>query len=246
MSTNPPRNFNCKNEELPIICGFSAISLGRDLNAFSAYSPQFDAAYLEDFKAKIDTAQELVQPKAETIELKMLNERIYANLDALVPNINHVEGYLELARKNVPLSTTDFGLAQLRKSCRSRDVENVMTQLRTVETNIAKYKKQLAEKGLTETLAAKFTEAGTTLAADRKTKYEIVSSRMALVQGNIAVLNELYDQLTEICKIGKILFKQTDKAKLNDYTVSYLLKQVRRKDKPADPKSDAPPAPETV
>ncbi len=246
MSTNASRNFNCKNEELPIICGFSAISLGRDLNDFSAYSPQFDSAYLDDYKSKIDAAQELVQPKAETVELKMLNERIYATLDSLVPNINYVEGYLELARKSVALSPTDFGLTQLRKSCRSRDTENVLTQLRTVETNIARYQRQLSEKGLTEALAAKFTEAGITLANDRKTKYEIVSSRMALVQSNMAVLNELSDLLAEICRIGKILFKQTDKAKLNDYTVSYLLKQVRRKDKPVEAKPEEKPDPEAV
>ena len=49
---------------------------------------------------------------------------------------------------------------------------------------------------------------------------------------------QFHDQLTEICKIRKILYKQTDKAKLNDYTFTYLLKQVRRAEKAQEPKAE--------
>lgn len=235
MNGTSPRNFNCKDEELPVIAGFTAISLERDLADFGAYSPVFTTAYLDAYKAKIVVVDELVQPKSETLELKMLNERIYNTLDALIAPINHVEGYLELAGKTVPVSAVDFGLTPLRKSARSRDVESVLKLLRTVETNLAKYKNELVAKGLTDTLILKFTEAGTLLANDKNQKYSIVSARMALVQSNLGLLNDLYDQLVEICKIGKILYKQTDKAKLNDYTFSFLLKQVRRVEKPEDP-----------
>ena len=235
MNTTTPRNYNCKDEELPVVCGFVAISLARDLNDFSAFSPQFLNGYVDGFKAKIEAADELVQPKSETTELKMLNERIYATLDSLISPINHVEGYLNLAGKTVPVSATDFGLTPLRKSARSRDVESVLKLLRTVEGNLNKYKTQLEAKGLTEALVLKFAEAGTALASDRNKKYELVSNRMALVQNNLGLLNDLYDQMTEICSIGKILYKQTDKAKLNDYTFSYLMKQVRRAEKPDEP-----------
>jgi len=240
MSTTTPRNFNCKDEELPVVCGFLAISLNRDLNDFVAFSPQFLSGYVDGFKAKIDAVDELVQPKSETIELKMLNERIYATLDSLITPINYIEGYLNLAGKTVPVTATDFGLTSLRKSARSRDVESVLKLLRTVEGNLAKYKTELEAKGLTEALVLKFAETGTLLADDRNKKYELVSKRMALVQNNLGMLNDLYDQLVEICKIGKILYKQTDKAKLNDYTFSYLMKQVRRVEKPEEPKPLAP------
>jgi hypothetical protein len=234
MTTITPRNYNCKDEELPVVCGFLALSLVRDLNDFTSFSPQFDTTYVDTFKTKIDAADELVQPKSETVELKMLNESMYTTLDSLIAPINYVEGYLELAKKTVPLSSTDFGLSPLRKSVRSRDVESVLKLLHTVETNLTKYKSDLEAKGLTETLAAKFTEAGTLLATDKNKKYELVSTRMALVQNNLGVLNDLYDQLVEITKIGKILYKQTNKAKLNDYTFSYLMKQVRRVEKNDD------------
>ena len=128
---------------------------------------------------------------------------------------------------------------------RSRDVESVLKLLRTVEGNLKKYKTELEAKGLTEALALKFTDAGTTLAAGLNKKYEIVSNRKELVQNNLGLLNDLYDQMSEICRIGKILYKQTNKSKLKDYTFSYLMKQVRRVEKPEEPQPVNNPVPET-
>ena len=236
MSTNSPRNFNCKDEELPVVCGFVAFSLKRDLPDFSAYSPQLNEAYLAGYETKIETVQELVQPKSETTEIKLITERIYTTLDGLIPPINYVSGYLDLAENTVPISVTDFGLTGLRKSAKTRDVENVLKLLRTVTGNIDKYKVELTAKGLTEAVISKFTDAKTSLADDKQKKYELVSNRTAIVQNNLGLLNELYDQLAEICKIGKILYKQTDAAKLKDYTFSHLMKQVRRVEKDEDEK----------
>lgn len=234
MNSISPRSYNCKDEELPIVCGFAAISLGRDRTDFTAFSPMFDAAYLAAYKAKIDLVQELVQPKSETIALKIILERIYTTLDNLISPINYVEGYLKLAGKTVPISVLDFGLTPLRKSCRSRDVENALQVLHQVESNLSKYNTELSAVGLTDTTVDKFTDAGNLLATDKMKKYELVSTRMALVQNNLGMLNELYYQFTDISNIGKALYKQTDKAKLNDYTFAYLMKQVRRTSKPEE------------
>ena len=123
MNGGTPRSFNCKNEELPVISGFVATSFERDQTSFSGYSPVFDAIYVEGFKAKITVVEELVNPTSETLALKLINEHSYSILDGLIGSINHLEGYISLAGKKVPISPTDFGLTMLRKSARSRDVE---------------------------------------------------------------------------------------------------------------------------
>ena len=238
MNLNINRSFDCKEEELPVVCGFGAVSLTRDLSDFTAYSPMFDAPYLAAFKAKIEVVQELVQPNSETVELKVITGRIYQTLDDLISPINHLEGYLKLAGKQVPISSADFGLVQLRKSVRARDVENVLKQLHTVEGNINKYKTALMAKGLTEALIAKFTEMSNPLAADKDKKYTLVSNRAAIVQNNRGLLNELGDQLAEICRIGKILYGQTDQAKLKDYTFAQMMKQVKRSAKAEEAKTE--------
>ena len=238
MKVSVNRSFDCKNEELPVVCGFGAASLARDLGDFTAYSSLFDAAYLAAFRTKIDVVSELVKPKSETIELKVLTDRIYQSLDDLIAPVNHLEGYLKMAGREVPLSSNDFGLVQLRKGIRSRDVESVLAQLHTVGENIGKYKKALMAKGLTEELVTRFTEAGKQLAEDKTRKYTMVSNRAAMVQKNLGLLNDLYDQLTEICRIGKILYKQTDPAKMKDYTFTKLMNQVRASEKPSAAKKE--------
>jgi hypothetical protein len=148
-----------------------------------------------------------------------------------------MEGYLKLAGNQVPISSADFGLVQLRKSVRSRDVESTLNHLQGVDGNIKKFKEALMTKGLTEALVAKFTDAANSLADCKNKRFKLVSSRAAIVQKNMGQLNDLNDQLAEICKIGKIIYKQTDNAKLNDYTVRQMMKHVSRSVKPATAKT---------
>ncbi len=47
MKTNSNRSYGCKDEELPVICGYAAFSMKRDLADFTAYSPKFDEEYIK-------------------------------------------------------------------------------------------------------------------------------------------------------------------------------------------------------
>jgi hypothetical protein len=222
------RSFHCKNEELPVVCGFGAIRLARDLSDFSTYSPRFNTYYLEALESKIEVVQELVQPQSETVEQQVITERMYQMLDNLNFPINYLEGYLKLAGNRLPISSADFGLAQLRKSVRQRDVESVLRLLETLDANIKKYKMDLMAKRLSEVLIAKFTVTRKLLDEDMDKKFALVSKRYAIVQKNRNLLNDLYEQLTEICTVGKILYRQSDKAKLKDYSFTRMMNQVRR------------------
>jgi len=42
MTTDFSREYSCKDEELPVICKFTAFSLKRDLADFTAFSPKFN------------------------------------------------------------------------------------------------------------------------------------------------------------------------------------------------------------
>ena len=225
------RNFGCKYEELPVLCGFCAISLARDLDDFTAYSPVFDESYLSTFKARIEAVSKLDQPQSETVGLKVMTGQMYQRLDELITLVNYLSGYLQLAREEVPISARDFGLVKLRNSARSRNVENVLKLLHLVEGNINKYKTVLMAKGLTEELMTRLADLWKQLAEDKDRRYAQVSNRAALVQFKQGLLQELYHQLSEICNVGKILYRQTDQAKLNDYTLARMMDQVRRNTK---------------
>ncbi len=228
MNANTPRNYSCKDEELPVICRYSVINLKRDLTDFTTYSPKFNGQYVTDYEAKISTVEELVSPKSETSEMKKITERIFANMNLLLNDVNHLGGYLEMANGTINLSAADFGLSDLRKGINVRDPEKVIDRLKNVNQNVVKYKAPLAEQGLTDALQEKMSTAYTMLKADRELQYSIHSNRKELVQNNIGTLNDLYSQLNEILMVGKILYQRTNPVKGKEYVFSELKKSVRR------------------
>lgn len=234
MRLNIRCNFDFKEEELPVLCRFAANHLARDLSDFTAYSPWFDAHYLADLESRIEVVKELVRPDSETVEQQVITERMYQMLDNLIFPINYLEGYLKLAGNQVPISPADFGLVQLRKSVRQRDVESVLMLLQIVDENIKKYKNDLMTKGLSAALIARFTVISKLLDEDMDKKFALVSQRYANVQKNRGLLKELYDQLNEICSVGKILYRSANESKLKDYILSRMICQVRRIGKEVD------------
>lgn len=93
-------------------------------------------------------------------------------------------------------------------------------------------------RGLTEELAGSFVSAAETIAKVKQNQYEILINRKSIVQSNMALLNSLHQQLTEILAVGKILYKATNPAKLQEYTFSDLKKRVRVVSKPASEPTD--------
>lgn len=228
MTNNQSRNYSCKDEELPILCDYTAFSLKRDLSEFTVYSPRFKQEYVDGFAAKITTVTELIEPKSETVELKIITDRLYTTLDSMISPANYLTGYIEMAQESLKISPADFGLKALRKGINTRDAESVIKNLHTINTNIKKYKAILAEQGLSEELTAKFLTAYASIATDKQMQYKIISNRKNIVQKNLGLLNELYAQFAEILRVGKILYKATDAAKLKEYTLNELKKRVRK------------------
>lgn len=228
MSTNTPRSYNCKDEELPVICRYSAINLKRDLTDFTTYSPKFNDEFVTVYEAKIAEAEELVAPEAETVEMKKITNRIFATMTDLMGHVNHLGGYIEMANGSINLSTADFGLSDLRRGISERDPEKVIDRLKDVNQKVVRYKAPLAEQGFTDALQEKMANAYVSLNTDRQTQYQTLSNRQALVQSNVGILNSLYGQLTVVLKTGKILFDRTDPLKVKEYTFTELKKRVRR------------------
>jgi len=235
MSTTNNRSFNCKDEELPIVAKFVAFSLKRDLADFTAFSPKFTTSYVTDFETRITTISDLLEPQAETLAKSQITARYTATMAGLIDPINRISGYIKLAKADLNFTDASFGLSALRKSIEKNDVEGAIANLHIVLANINTYKAQLAAQGLTDEFIGGLTAAWQSMAADKQQQYEIISNRRSIVQNNVSLLNDVYNQITEINSVGKILYKGTDNAKLSDYTFSDLLKKVRQTSKGTTP-----------
>ncbi|MEI6696960.1 MAG: hypothetical protein WCO13_12935 [Bacteroidota bacterium] len=227
MTQKPSRDYNCKDEELPVICNFVAFSLNRDKADFMAYSPKFNPAYISGFVSNTASATALADTETEMLEQKTITARLHANMDGLLNPIKRLTGYLALSEPLQGISASDFGLTPLRKSISKRDAEGLVKNIRTVTANITKYKALLVAQGLNDALIAEFASAADTIAADNQQQFEIASQRKGIVQNNIALLNNLNAQLKEILKVGKILYNSSDTAKAREYSFAGLKRNVR-------------------
>jgi hypothetical protein len=183
----------------------------------------------------------LLEPQAETLAKKIITERYSATIKGLLDPINRVTGYIKLAKSNLKVTPDGFGMSALRLSIDKNDVEGVIAKLHIVLGNIRTYKASLAEQGLTDELIDGLTAASQSLAADKLQQFEIISNRRSIVQNNLGLLNDSYEQGAEILSIGKILYKGKDAAKQADYTFAELLKKVRQVSKPVAPKTKNSP-----
>lgn len=227
MSPQRTRNYNCKNEELPIICSYVAVSLERDLGDFTAFSAKFNQTFLETFNDSIAAAEELINPREETARLKSITDRLYTTIASLLDPVGRLEIYAKMAKAQIPITTAGFGFAPLRKKIHAKDAEGVIQNLHIVIDNAKRYQTALQAQGFTPAQLAQMETKRAGINADNTLQYTILTQRIELVKNNIDTLNALYAQLTEICEVGKNLYKSTNPEKAQEYTLSYLLKKVR-------------------
>lgn len=227
MGTNVSRDYKAKDEELPVMAGYVAFSLERDLADFQAFSPIFSTDYLTGFRVQTQRVNELIFSATETSRLRIVTQRLYSTMDSLLDPLARISGYLTLAKKNLVSSPSQFGVVALRNKITARDAEGVLKTLRVMNDNIAYHKAILLSVGLSEEMIALLKNAHQSIDADNQEQYKIMSARRELVQANVGILNGLYASMMEICNVGKVLYKTSDPQKLQEYTYTELIKRVR-------------------
>jgi hypothetical protein len=228
------RVYNFKDEELIIIAGFILFALKRDFADFVTFLPKlFNSEYIPKLESKIIVVNNLINPQAETVELKNTTARLYAAMDGLLEPADRVIGYIKFTKGAVPISAKDFGLTALKQKIRIKDAEGVLKNLRTIDANLQKYREPLTEQGLTDDVIAKFTAAVEPIETDNQRQFEIVDNRKRIAHENVNLLNDLYNNIVEVCNVGKNLYKGKDSLKVQDYTFTALRKKVRIVAKPA-------------
>jgi hypothetical protein len=226
MSAVNEKIFPYRYEEAAPIGRFVLSNLKRDMNLFSEFSSKFNENYVTETQTLIDNAESIVNSKSESLTLSMLYDQMVGAVKILPEPLNKVEGYLKLASKDLKITAKAFGVSALRKEINSKNFEGVADKLSLVTTNLNTYNLSLTNVGFNPEIANVLKAAEKSLRDSIQQRYEITSNRKRLVQSNVSTFNQLHERVTEILNIGKSLFKGTDPAKLADYTLSKLMKNV--------------------
>lgn len=227
MENIPIRSFSCKDEELPVICGYVAYNYRRDHLNFEAHSPMYNEDFIVGFEQEIEEVSELVDPKSETLLRQTITNRLHATMNGLLPSIDRLGDYVNKSKKELPVTLANFGITSLKRRIKALDAEGVADGLNTVLQNIENHKAILATKGLSDGHIQMMKDAKASVLADKQQQYEITSKRKRIVLDNIEKLNNLYAKMQDILSTGKSIYRYTDKSRLKDYTFTELNRKAK-------------------
>ncbi|MEO5570771.1 MAG: carboxypeptidase-like regulatory domain-containing protein [Bacteroidia bacterium] len=218
--------IKCRIEELPAIGGFLINSINTDLADFTAFSPDYNAAYVTAGQAQLTAITALIIPKTLTAELKVITLRIYNNMAALPQKIDFLEGYIKRTT-GLTVAAKDFGISAVRKANNKGDVEALGQALNytlALAHNAANLP-LLTAKGYTVTQQTALTTIKTQLNDDNVAQNAKENARNNLVTANAGVINAFWDILTDISDAGKRIYRSSNKK--DDYTIAVLKRRIR-------------------
>ena len=218
--------FQCKIEELPTIGGFLVNNVQRDLSDFANYSPLFTPKYLGDIGGKADNCRKVAQTITLTKELKAVTAELAGTGASLRLVLNKLEGYLNLSSGNLDISARDFGLARVRTCISKGNVEGTAATMQALLTTVNRNLAALTAAGMKTELVMELETLTGKIDTLNVKQNELMSKRSRLSSENIAVFNDLWNDLQTILKTARALYKGVDDVKMKDYTMTHLRKRV--------------------
>lgn len=222
----------CKQEELPFAASILKNNFVRDLDEFTGYSAVFNQAYADNLEVKITQVANMAQTDSYIGEIALLTERIYKNSDSLRPLLTKLEGYLKMASQdNIKIKLNKFNIKDIRDAISSRDIEKMLSHLKNLGTNVVKNMPALVAQGYTQAAFDKLVQTGKAISADNNARNTKMDQRDINTQTNERLLNELWSIMQLIMDMGKRIYKYTDPARLNDYTMTKIIEKLKRERK---------------
>ena len=221
--------IKCRIEEVPTIGSFLITTMNTSLADFTAYSPDYNPAYITTANAELATIEALINPKQYTAELKVITTRIYNNSTILRSKIDFLEGYINRAT-GLTIGKKDFGISQVRTKNNNGDIEGVVNALTFLITNVSIPTNLTAiqAKGYTTAQHTALINLKDTLKADNTAQNSKINERNNKVTANYTIINRFWDKIVEIADAGKRIYKSTAPNKVDDYTINTLKKRINQ------------------
>ena len=224
MST---RYFKFRQEELPVAGEILMQLFNRDRNKFEAFAAEYNDEFATSVHNQINKVRDVTQAVTLTALIKKLTENLYQTMDGILPKIDLIQAYAHKANKTLNIKSSSFGVKEVKKMIRKRNVEGYFLKISVVNQNVANNLEALKANSYKETIGAEILEQSSII-YDLNLKQEgKLSERKQLVVDNGVEFTALWAMLSDISKMGKLLMK-ADPSKAEEYMFSHILKKVRK------------------
>ena len=220
------RRFSCKTEEVPVLAGFVAESLGEDLSDFQEYSSEYGQPTVDALLAKRTYCLDLEKSDSVTQQLKSTTASLLEKEQGLRPMLNRLEGYVKRADGSMSIAASSFGLKEIRKAISRGDDEGIIAGMKTILGNVNRNLAVLETKGLKPEFVTELTTVTSEIDSLNSMQNQLQNERSATTSTNIKDYNELWDMTNIVCQDARAIYKGVDEVKLKKYTISVLMKRV--------------------
>lgn len=228
MATVRTYIFSFRIEEYPTIGQFVFTAFTEDKNDFQEYT-DFADPFEANFKAALANAGKIIYSETITSQLSFVTQRLYQNTYAIRPIIDKIANFADNAKLALNISVADFGISQVRAAINNLDTEALNKALNLLNQNIDNNLAALAAKGFKTNLQIDLQKYNATIFDDNIMQKTLIDKRKTLITANAQLLNDTYENfIGKVTKQAKNIYRNTNKTRLQAYTISKLTSSIRR------------------
>lgn len=203
-----------KEEYVPVA---SAIlrSFSRDLPLFEAENHLYNAQYLDAMRSKTEELRAAESADLLLIRQKKVTQELYAlgrNLLSPLKLLNLVLNKAGISTKLASDVMTDLN---------KRNFEGALSSLESLRQVVSAHNALMISKGMKATAPATLENAITAITEKSTEQTAYQQQRKGFTADHKVLYKELYLYITEVAKLGKIIFEGQQKK--DEYTISKLL-----------------------
>ena len=221
--------FKPREEEYGVIGSVTLQAFHSDKSDFIAFSDVYDGSFEADFRSQITAVNNVVTTKFYMNELSGLTDKILKDTNLIFPKLNLLERYIYLAKDNLSKAPKLFGIGEVRKAGRKRNMEGLVNAFGTLFLNVEKPADFAAikAKGLKDADYAVLKDLASQLVTENETQEFYKTVKSTAIEENWGLFDGLMNTIKDVQMTGKALFKFTNKAKLDTYTMQVILRRLR-------------------
>jgi hypothetical protein len=224
-------SYKPRVEEYHVIGSVTLQEFKLDKNDFINFSSNvFDGSFESDFEAKITAATGIATTKFYIAELAGLTHQIKVDTKLVFPMLNALEGYINLAKKDLSKTPKMFGITAVRVAARAENADALRLACDTLFANVEKPGDfdKIKDKGLKDADYANLKALAKKLMEENDKQEFYKTEKATAIQANWVLFNDLMETIKTVQATGKILYKFTNKAKLDAYTMTVIIGRLRQ------------------
>lgn len=204
-----------QNEEYVPIADTLLRSLTRDLTIFEAENHLFNSDYLAAMQSKTDEVR-----MKETGDIALIRQK--QSTQELYEIGNNLNKPLKLVNLVFSKAKVETSLASdVLKKIRNRNFEGALLCLSSLQQIVSANSALLVANGMKEDFPVTLENIFNTMTLKSNEQTSLQQQRKAFTATNKNLYKELYVYISEVAKLGKIIFQGEQKA--TEYTLDHLL-----------------------